>query len=51
MEPLKVENGYIKVPDSPGIGVELNEEAARKYHYVPREVATATRDDGSVAFR
>ena len=51
MEPLKVENGYIKVPDSPGIGVELNEEAARKYPYVPREIATATRDDGSVAFR
>ena len=25
--PLKVENGYIQVPDGPGIGVEFDEEA------------------------
>ena len=26
-----IEDGYITVPDSPGIGVELNEEVARRY--------------------
>lgn len=29
-EPI-IQNGYIKVPEKPGIGVELNDEAARKY--------------------
>jgi len=26
-----VENGYVKVPEKPGIGVELNEEVVKKY--------------------
>ncbi len=26
-----IENGYIKIPEAPGLGVELNEEVARKY--------------------
>jgi galactonate dehydratase len=32
-EPLKVEKGYLIIPDKPGIGVELNEEAFK--HYPP----------------
>ena len=30
MKPI-VENGFVKVPDKPGLGVELNEEAAKKF--------------------
>ncbi|MBI4553739.1 MAG: mandelate racemase/muconate lactonizing enzyme family protein [Candidatus Latescibacteria bacterium] len=30
-DPPLIQNGYITVPDAPGLGVELNEEAARKY--------------------
>jgi len=32
-EPLddKAEHGYVKVPDRPGLGVTLNEDAARRY--------------------
>jgi len=26
-----IDNGYIKIPEAPGLGVELNEEVARKY--------------------
>lgn len=26
-----VQNGYVKVPDTPGLGVELNDEVVRKY--------------------
>ena len=26
-----IENGYIQIPDKPGIGIELNEEVARRY--------------------
>lgn len=30
-EPYKVVDGYIKVPESPGLGLELDEEAVKKY--------------------
>lgn len=30
-EPLEMKNGYVKVPQKPGIGVELNEEEVAKY--------------------
>ena len=49
-EPLKVEDGYITLPDTPGIGIEFDEEAAAKYPYVYPAVNTATRPDGSVAY-
>jgi L-alanine-DL-glutamate epimerase-like enolase superfamily enzyme len=26
-----IENGFIKVPEKPGLGVRLNEEVARRY--------------------
>ena len=31
--PFKVENGYIKITDKPGLGLELDEEAIAKYPY------------------
>ncbi len=33
VSPFKVENGYIKIPDKPGLGLELDEEAMAKYPY------------------
>lgn len=33
--PLKVENGYIKLSDRPGLGVELNLEEVKKHPYDP----------------
>ena len=35
VNPFKVENGYIKVPDTPGIGIELDEDQLAKYPYRP----------------
>ncbi len=29
----RVESGYIDVPESPGLGVELNEDEAEKHPY------------------
>lgn len=49
--PLRVENGYIIVPESPGLGVEFDEEAVKEFPYSPRKLGTAIRSDGSVAFR
>jgi len=31
--PLKVENGYINLPNAPGLGIELNESILDKYPY------------------
>jgi len=33
VDPIKVENGYIKITDKPGLGFELDEEAIAKYPY------------------
>ena len=34
-EPLVMENGYAMVPDKPGLGVEIIEDAERKFPYDP----------------
>ena len=31
VEPLKAEDGYVELSDRPGLGIELNEEAVRRY--------------------
>ncbi len=46
--PLKREGGYLMIPDGPGIGMELAEDAAERYPYVPRHVVTRLDVDGSV---
>ncbi len=44
----KLENGYLIVPDAPGLGIELAEDAAERYPYRPLEVNTRLNVDGSV---
>ncbi|MBR3999054.1 MAG: mandelate racemase, partial [Clostridia bacterium] len=34
-ESLYYENGYITIPDKPGLGIELNEEACQAHPYQP----------------
>lgn len=31
LEPIQAKNGYVKISDKPGLGVELNEDALKKY--------------------
>ena len=45
---LELSNGFLVVPDAPGIGIELREDAAERYPYKPREVVTRLHADGSV---
>jgi len=47
-DPVRVENGFIIVPDAPGIGVELDEDALERYPYRPQKVETRLHVDGSV---
>ncbi len=49
-EPLMVKDGYLQVPDKPGFGIELNEEAFRHFPPRPWHRNFEYRADGSVAF-
>jgi mannonate dehydratase len=41
-------DGYMNVSDAPGLGCDVNEEAAKKYPYRRAYLPTARRKDGSV---
>ena len=43
-----IENGYLKLPEEPGLGIELNEEAAVKYQYKPYDRPVIIHQDGSI---
>ncbi len=45
---LTCEDGFLIVPDSPGIGVELADGAAERHPPAPRPVVTRLNRDGSV---
>lgn len=45
---LELDEGFLIVSDTPGIGVELKEDAERKYPYRPREFSCRLHKDGSV---
>lgn len=48
--PLVVENGYLPIPDGPGWGVEVNEEALARYPFRPWRRGFPYRADGSMAY-
>jgi galactonate dehydratase len=45
---LQVEDGFLIIPDGPGIGIELAEDAAERFPYRRREIVTRLHADGSV---
>jgi mannonate dehydratase len=45
---LITEDGYLLCPDAPGLGIELNEEAAKAHPHFPGEPPHWRREDGSV---
>jgi galactonate dehydratase len=49
-EPLAVKDGYLPIPEKPGWGIELNEEAFRHYPPKPWRRGFGYRADGSVDF-
>ena len=46
--PVRLEDGFLIIPDAPGIGIELADDAAAKHPPAPREVETRLHEDGSV---
>jgi galactonate dehydratase len=49
-EPLMVKDGYVPLPTKPGLGIELNEEAFKRYPPKPWHRGFEYRADGSVAY-
>ncbi len=47
-QPLSAENGFLIIPDKPGIGIELDEAAAAKYPFKDPGRRTRLNVDGSV---
>ena len=45
---LKLDKGYLIVPDAPGLGVELAEDAQERHPHKPQGVQTRLNEDGSV---
>lgn len=45
---LRLDQGFLILPDGPGIGIELAPDAAKRYPYRPRTVETRLHVDGSV---
>jgi galactonate dehydratase len=50
-QPLQLEEGYLVVPQGPGLGIELNEDAIRRYPPVDKVLDTPLGYDGSVQDR
>ena len=48
VDPLDRDGGYLRIPDGPGIGVELDDEAVDNNPYEPRNVVTRAHADGSI---
>jgi mannonate dehydratase len=44
-----LENGYLKIDDAPGLGVDINEKLAARYPYQRHYLPIPRREDGSVA--
>jgi galactonate dehydratase len=47
--PFEISGGYREIPDRPGIGVEINEEAAAEFAAASRPLSGNFATDGSVA--
>jgi galactonate dehydratase len=46
---LKIEDGWIELPKTPGLGIELDEAVIAAHPYSPRDYSAAYYPDGSVA--
>ena len=47
-KPLRRKGGYVVVPDKPGLGIELNEEAFRDYPPMPYTWSPVISRDGAL---
>lgn len=48
-EPFKTKDGYMEIPTSPGLGIEVDEQELEKRPYQPKDGPRLYHEDGSVA--
>ncbi len=49
-EPVQLDDGYLVIPDRPGLGVTLSDGILEKYPYVPWRRGRPTKADGMLAY-
>lgn len=49
--PMKLVDGYLEIPETPGLGIDLNFEALEKYAFAPWRRPAPWREDGSLAYQ
>jgi galactonate dehydratase len=50
-EPIELIDGYLTIPEKPGLGIDLNQEALTKYPYQPWHRPFSYANDGSLLFQ
>ena len=50
-EPIKLVNGYLELPERPGLGIDLNEEALGQFPFRSWHRPFPWREDGSLAYQ
>lgn len=50
-EPFSIKNGYIKIPDGPGLGIELIDDIETRYPFYGRYGKFVNFEDGSIVDR
>lgn len=48
VNPPRIVNGHLELPDGPGLGIDLNEEACRDYPFKPSDRPVPILSDGAV---
>ena len=50
-KPFVIENGYIKIPDGPGLGIELIDDIEKVFPFTGRYDPFHLHEDGSIVDR
>lgn len=50
-EPIKLVDGYLELPERPGLGIDLNMDALEKYPFASWHRPFTYREDGSLAYQ
>jgi L-alanine-DL-glutamate epimerase-like enolase superfamily enzyme len=47
--PARQQDGYFPIPDTPGMGIDLNEEAMKQFPYIEKSYEGVYYKDGGIA--